>query len=72
MEAIRPGFYLLKIVARKGFTHYGWIIEERATLMCYFPWLVSWADLIAVAGAEAVSLCGGPTIPVALGRLDSK
>ncbi|XP_062097178.1 putative L-ascorbate peroxidase 6 [Humulus lupulus] len=33
---------------------------------------VSWADLIAVAGAEAVSLCGGPTIPVALGRLDSK
>ncbi|XP_030496013.2 putative L-ascorbate peroxidase 6 isoform X1 [Cannabis sativa] len=33
---------------------------------------VSWADLIAVAGAEAVSLCGGPTIPVALGRVDSK
>ncbi|KAM5564487.1 putative L-ascorbate peroxidase 6 [Rosa sericea] len=33
---------------------------------------VSWADMIAVAGAEAVSVCGGPTIPVALGRLDSK
>ncbi|KAL5559794.1 hypothetical protein UlMin_036005 [Ulmus minor] len=32
---------------------------------------VSWADMIAVAGAEAVSLCGGPTIPVSLGRLDS-
>ncbi|KAJ4839325.1 putative L-ascorbate peroxidase 6 [Turnera subulata] len=32
---------------------------------------VSWADMIAVAGAEAVSLCGGPTIPVTLGRLDS-
>ncbi|GMY29299.1 putative L-ascorbate peroxidase 6 [Fagus crenata] len=32
---------------------------------------VSWADMIAVAGAEAVSLCGGPTIPVPLGRLDS-
>ncbi|KAJ3701216.1 hypothetical protein LUZ61_004921 [Rhynchospora tenuis] len=32
---------------------------------------VSWADLIAVAGAEAVSLCGGPTIPVRIGRLDS-
>ncbi|XP_015572613.1 putative L-ascorbate peroxidase 6 isoform X2 [Ricinus communis] len=32
---------------------------------------VSWADMIAVAGAEAVSVCGGPTIPVLLGRLDS-
>ncbi|KAK7854895.1 putative l-ascorbate peroxidase 6 [Quercus suber] len=32
---------------------------------------VSWADMIAVVGAEAVSLCGGPTIPVPLGRLDS-
>ncbi|KDP33591.1 hypothetical protein JCGZ_07162 [Jatropha curcas] len=32
---------------------------------------VSWADMIAVAGAEAVSVCGGPTIPVTLGRLDS-
>ncbi|KAL3745438.1 hypothetical protein ACJRO7_014526 [Eucalyptus globulus] len=32
---------------------------------------VSWADMIAVAGAEAVSVCGGPTIPVVLGRLDS-
>ncbi|KAK2979120.1 hypothetical protein RJ640_021123 [Escallonia rubra] len=32
---------------------------------------VSWADMIAVAGAEAVSLCGGPQIPVRLGRIDS-
>ncbi|KAK4770070.1 hypothetical protein SAY87_030602 [Trapa incisa] len=32
---------------------------------------VSWADMIAVAGAEAVSICGGPTIDVMLGRLDS-
>ncbi|XP_022751803.1 putative L-ascorbate peroxidase 6 [Durio zibethinus] len=32
---------------------------------------VSWADMIAVGGAEAVSVCGGPKIHVALGRLDS-
>lgn len=30
------------------------------------------SDLIAVAGAETVSLCGGPEIPVRLGRLDSR
>lgn len=39
------------------------MVEERQS--------VSWADMIAVAGAEAVSLCGGPEIPVQLGRLDS-
>ncbi|KAL8245082.1 hypothetical protein R6Q59_011340 [Mikania micrantha] len=32
---------------------------------------VSMADMVAVAGAEAVYLCGGPKIPVQLGRLDS-
>ncbi|VVB10694.1 unnamed protein product [Arabis nemorensis] len=32
---------------------------------------VSWADMIAVAGSEAVSICGGPTILVALGRTDT-
>ncbi|KAK6912570.1 hem peroxidase [Dillenia turbinata] len=32
---------------------------------------VSWADMIAVGGAEAVAVCGGPKIPIKLGRLDS-
>ncbi|KAL4592324.1 hypothetical protein LXL04_005315 [Taraxacum kok-saghyz] len=32
---------------------------------------VSVSDVIAVAGAEAVSFCGGPQIPVRIGRLDS-
>lgn len=39
------------------------IVEEKQP--------VSLSDMIAVAGAEAVSLCGGPKIPVRLGRLDS-
>ncbi|KZV36658.1 L-ascorbate peroxidase-like [Dorcoceras hygrometricum] len=32
---------------------------------------VSWADLIAAAGAYAVSICGGPNINVDLGRVDA-
>ena len=35
------------------------------------PSVISWADLIAVAGAVAVESCGGPHIPVAYGRLDA-
>nr|XP_043631231.1 putative L-ascorbate peroxidase 6 isoform X2 [Erigeron canadensis] len=39
------------------------IVEEKQP--------VSMSDMIAVAGAEAVSFCGGPVIPIELGRLDS-
>lgn len=33
---------------------------------------VSWADLIALAGVEALALCGGPNISIKLGRQDTK
>ncbi|CAI5480259.1 unnamed protein product [Closterium sp. Yama58-4] len=33
--------------------------------------VVSWADLMAVAGAYAVQSCGGPHIPVRMGRRDA-
>ncbi|KAJ9167737.1 hypothetical protein P3X46_019340 [Hevea brasiliensis] len=46
-------------------------ILEKAKIEVDAKQSVSWADMIAVAGAEAVSVCGGPTIPVILGRLDS-
>uniref|UniRef100_A0A804Q8W9 Plant heme peroxidase family profile domain-containing protein n=1 Tax=Zea mays TaxID=4577 RepID=A0A804Q8W9_MAIZE len=36
-----------------------------------FVLTVSWVDLIAVAGVEALTLCGGHQIPVRLGRLGS-
>jgi L-ascorbate peroxidase len=32
---------------------------------------LSWADSIAVAGAAAITACGGPDIRVRLGRTDS-
>jgi L-ascorbate peroxidase len=32
---------------------------------------VSWADLIQMAGALAVELCGGPYIDVVFGRIDA-
>ncbi|XP_071918059.1 putative L-ascorbate peroxidase 6 isoform X4 [Coffea arabica] len=46
-------------------------ILEKAKSQIDILYPVSWADLIAVAGAEAVSVCGGPKIPVQLGRIDS-
>ena len=44
-----------------------WVIEFMNVVIS----AVSWADLIAVAGAAAVAECDGPVIPVKLGRLDS-
>jgi L-ascorbate peroxidase len=32
---------------------------------------LSWADLVAIGGAAAVEMCGGPTIRVGLGRVDA-
>ncbi|XP_022131500.1 putative L-ascorbate peroxidase 6 isoform X2 [Momordica charantia] len=43
--------------------------KAKSTLDLIRP--VSWADMISVAGTEAVSICGGPSIAVELGRLDS-
>src|SRR5438132_6550893 len=51
----------------------GWghaCFELLAEARARFPSL-SWADLIAVGGAAAVQKCGGPVIPVGLGRTDS-
>ena len=33
---------------------------------------VTWADLIQMAGALSVELCGGPKIPIKFGRCDAK
>ncbi|CAI9096651.1 OLC1v1032845C1 [Oldenlandia corymbosa var. corymbosa] len=46
-------------------------ILEKAKAQIEVQCPVSWADVIAVAGAEAVSICEGPTISVQLGRMDS-
>jgi L-ascorbate peroxidase len=32
---------------------------------------LSWADLVALGGAAAVEICGGPTIRIGLGRVDA-
>jgi L-ascorbate peroxidase len=50
----------------------GWghaCVELLRDVRADFPEL-SWADLIAVAGAVAVQRCGGPVIEIGLGRTD--
>ncbi|GAB2223385.1 hypothetical protein Droror1_Dr00017526 [Drosera rotundifolia] len=46
-------------------------VLEKAKIVVDARQSVSWADMISMGGAEAVSLCGGPNIPIQLGRLDS-
>ncbi|PHT40402.1 putative L-ascorbate peroxidase 6 [Capsicum baccatum] len=46
-------------------------ILEKAKSQIDLVQSVSWADILALAGAEAISLCGGPSIPIQLGRVDS-
>jgi L-ascorbate peroxidase len=50
----------------------GWgqaCLELLAEAKARYP-SVSWADLVALGGAAAVRKCGGPIIPIGLGRTD--
>lgn len=58
--------------AKEGIDNVQKVTYSHESNLLLFVLTVSWADLIAVAGAEAVALCGGPEIPVRLGRLDSR
>src|SRR5262245_39673838 len=51
----------------------GWssaCIDQLTEVKGRFP-DVSWADLVAIAGAAAVAKCGGPVIAVGIGRIDA-
>jgi L-ascorbate peroxidase len=51
----------------------GWgqeCIELLAEAKASYPSL-SWADLVALGGAAAVQKCGGPVMPIDLGRTDA-
>ena len=57
-------------LARKDLQSMRQAIESLRPIKERFP-SVSWADLIAVAGAAAVAQTGGPLIDIPLGRIDA-
>jgi L-ascorbate peroxidase len=63
--------HLLEEVRRSENAGWGPVcLELLEEAKARFPSL-SWADLVALGGAAAVQKCGGPAIPIGLGRTDA-
>jgi L-ascorbate peroxidase len=63
--------HLLEELRRADNTGWGQpCIELLAEAKALFP-SIGWADLIAIGGAAAVQKCGGPVMPIGLGRTDA-